>query len=92
MRNSRGFLSVSEGLRRANNNRSDFYIRSDIRNHYIICCKMYFAEFGVSNGLQSLCLASISSEKLIGAMIVAGVFGIPFAGIALYFRPKYKKA
>ena len=53
---------------------------------------MYFAEFGVSNGLQILCLAAISSEKLIAAMIVAGFLGIPFAGIALYFRPRYKKA
>ena len=43
-------------------------------------------------GLQILCLAEISSGRLIAAMIFAGMFGIPFAGIALYFRPKYKKA
>ena len=58
----------------------------------MVYCMISFAEFGVLNGLQILCLAAISSAKLIAAMILAGVFGITFAGIALYFRPKYKKA
>jgi hypothetical protein len=53
---------------------------------------MYFAEFGVSFGLQILCLAAITSEGLIAATIVTVVFGIPLIGIGLYHRPKYKKA
>ena len=53
---------------------------------------MFLPEFGVSNGLQIFCLGEINSEKLITAMIVACVFGIPVALAGLFFRPKYKKA